>query len=240
MSEKIGALVRTSLVDFPGKVCATIFFKNCNLRCPYCYNLSLVKGEDEEDFVTIEELKSHLEKRKNVLDALVISGGEALLNKNTPYIIAFAKNLGYKVKLDTNGTFPEKLEQLLKDEQTEPDFIAMDIKTSPQNYAKFLLPHIQDEKNEIEEKLIKSVKILSNLPPEKREFRTVLVPTLIKKQDIENIASILPKDASWQFARFINDNCLEPLYNSLPPYSEKESEDLVSFAKTMILGANLR
>lgn len=240
MSDKIGALVRTSLVDFPGKICATIFLKHCNLRCPYCYNGTLAKGEDEDDFVTLEELKHHLEKRKNILDALVISGGEALLNENTPLIISFAKKLGYKIKLDTNGTLPEKLEALLKNKETEPDFIALDIKTSPKNYSKILPDKIKTKKNDIEEKLKTTVALISNLPSSKREFRTVLVPTLIKKEDIKEISNLLPKDASWQFANFRNDNCLDPLYNALPPYTEKESKDLVAFAKTFIDGANLR
>ena len=103
MNTKIGALVKTSLVDFPGMVSAVIFFKHCNLRCPYCYNVSLVNGIDEDDFVSLEELKNHLQKRKNVISGLVISGGEALLSPYTKEVILFARELGYGDEEDLWG-----------------------------------------------------------------------------------------------------------------------------------------
>ena len=84
MNEKIGALVKTSLVDFPGTVCAAVFLKHCNLRCPYCYNAQLVtKPQDDTGLFTLTEIKNHLIKRKDVLDGVVISGGDALLNPDT-------------------------------------------------------------------------------------------------------------------------------------------------------------
>ena len=139
MNEKIGALVKTSLVDFPGTVCAAVFLKHCNLRCPYCYNAQLVtKPQDDNGLFTITEIKNHLIKRKDVLDGLVISGGEALLNPDTKELILFAKKLNYKIKLDTNGTMPELLQQITENPQTRPDFISMDIKTSPHKYHRLL------------------------------------------------------------------------------------------------------
>lgn len=241
MNEKIGALVKTSLVDFPGTVCAAVFLKHCNLRCPYCYNAQLVtKTQDDTGLFTLDEIKNHLIKRKNVLDGLVISGGEALLNPHTKELILFAKKLNYKVKLDTNGTLPELLQQITEDPQTRPDFIAMDIKTSPQKYRRLLNSSNISDKTDYEQALKKSIKILKEYPSASREFRTVLIPTLVQKEDIENIAAILPKDASWQFARFSAGNCLEPLYNALPPYSESQISELINYAKTFIPNSCLR
>ncbi len=241
MSEKIGALIKTSLVDYPGKMCATVFLKNCNLRCPYCYNASLVTNSaDEKELSTLEEIQNHLLKRKNVLDAFTLSGGEALLSPYAVKLLAFAKKEGYKTKLDTNGTLPLILEKIINNPESKPDFIAMDIKTSPQNYQKLLNAQNSAEKNNYKELLLKSIKAVCTYPATQREFRTVLVPTLVKKDDIEQIAKILPKDATWQFARFIPGNCLEKLYNFLPPYTEAECVELVNFAKEFIKNSFLR
>ncbi len=241
MSEKIGALVKTSLVDYPGKMCATVFLKNCNLRCPYCYNGSLVTGSaGENELATLEEIQAHLLKRKNVLDAFTISGGEALLSPYTVQLLAFAKKEGYKTKLDTNGTLPSLLEKIINNPEAKPDFIAMDIKTSPQKYQKLLNARDSAETKNYREILLSSIKTVCTYPATSREFRTVLVPTLVKKDDIEQIAQILPKDALWQFARFIPGNCLEKLYNFLPPYTEEECVELVNFAKKFIKNSFLR
>ena len=241
MTSKCGALVKTSLVDYPGKVCATVFFKGCNLRCPYCYNAPLITGTaDESELFTIEEIQNHLTKRRNVLDALTVSGGEALLNPFTVPLITFAKELGYLVKLDTNGTQPELLQKITENPATRPDFIAMDIKTSPENYHSLLNAAAVNDKTDYETEIKKSIEIISDYPASQREFRTVLVPTLIKKEDIKTIAGLLPKNSSWQFARFVAGSCLEKLYNALPPYTEKENIELVDFAKTFIKNAVLR
>ncbi|MDD5789174.1 MAG: anaerobic ribonucleoside-triphosphate reductase activating protein [Spirochaetia bacterium] len=240
MNEKIGALVKTSLVDFPGTVCTAVFLKHCSLRCPYCYNAQLVTGKDDAGLSTMEEIKAHLLKRRKILDALTVSGGEPLLNRHTEQIISFAKSLGYKVKLDTNGTLPALLKKITENPQTRPDFLAMDIKTSPKKYRSLLNARNLTDRTDYETVLKESVEILKTYPPEKTEFRTVLVPTLIQEEDIKNIAALLPENARWEFANFLPGNCLEPLYNALPPYTPSETEKLVALAKKLIPGAELR
>lgn len=242
--EPAGVLVKTTLVDFPGRVAGSFFLKGCNLRCPYCYNTGLILENDSPDsYNTINELFSHLIKRQGILTGLVISGGEPLINPYTKHIILKAKELGYKVKIDTNGIFPEKLSELFNDDKLRPDFVAMDIKTSPVRYSTELCNENSKFFGDVQyfsNAISKSIEIISILPPEAREFRTVLVPTLIKKEDIKNIAKVLPSDASWQFAQFRNENCLNPEYNKLEPYIDADIDDLISFAKTFIPGANLR
>lgn len=243
-----GILVKTTCVDFPGHLAGSFFLKGCNLRCPYCYNRELVLGfnDDKEDASTlasIEELFTHLEKRKGLLTGLTISGGEPLLNPYTPLIIQKAKELGYLIKLDTNGTLPEELEALINNQELKPDFIAMDLKTSPDRYAIEICNKNSPFYGKVdcwENKVKRCAEITASYSPEKREYRTVLVPPLVQKADIKKMAEILPADASWQFAPFRNENCLNPAYNDILPYTDAEIEDLINYAKSFITGANLR
>lgn len=261
LSVPAGVLIKTTLVDYPGRVACTFFLRGCNLRCPYCYNKELVtdsNGQNISGFVSSETVMAHLIQRKNVLSGFVISGGEPLLNPLTPELIRKARSLGYKIKLDTNGTLPDQLQELLADKAVRPDFIAMDIKTAPARYEKELAPHLQKkqytdpvppvpfygdfaEKTETyAERLIRSVKLIATYPADSREFRTVLVPGLVAENDIREIASILPPDASWQFAQFRNENCIDTSYNDITPYLDAKLAELVTVAKKIIHGAVLR
>lgn len=244
LTEPAGVLVKTTCVDYPGRVAGSFFLKGCNLRCPYCYNTALVDpASDVTELNTVQELFDHLEKRKNLLKGLVLSGGEPLLNPYTPIIIKKAKELGYLIKLDTNGTLPQQLENLINDPLLKPDFIAMDIKTSPSNYASLLCkkntstPSKTIDFNKV---LKQSIDIISTYEKKDREFRTVLVPGLVNKNVIKNIAELLPSDAIWQFAPFQNKNCLDPEYNLIYPYTDAELQELTDYAKTLIPGAALR
>ncbi len=229
-----GTLIKTTLVDFPGRVATTYFISGCNIRCPYCYNGELVFNTlPQEDSTSIQELFSHLEKRKNVLTGFVFSGGEPLIHTETPEIISFAKSLGYKVKLDTNGLLPDRLEKLFEKEETTPDYIAVDLKTNPDNYS--LLKYSGDAK----ENLIKTISILEKNNVD-HEFRTVLCPPLIGKLDIEAITKLIQKESKWFFANFRNDNCLDESYNDVMPYTDKEITELVEYAKSFVVNAVLR
>ncbi|MCI1209312.1 MAG: radical SAM protein [Treponema sp.] len=143
LTEPAGVMVKTTLVDYPGRVATAFFLKGCNLRCPYCYNRGLVLGGEaakSDPQVSAAALLEHLAARKNVLSGLVLSGGEPLLNPLTPYLISQARAMGYKIKLDTNGTLPDELQKLLADDTLRPDFIAMDIKTAPERYDGLVAP----------------------------------------------------------------------------------------------------
>lgn len=240
LEKKAGALIKTTLVDYPAHVACTFFLKGCNLRCPYCYNFALLDGTEDETFVSANEVISHLQKRQKVITGFVLSGGEPLLNPLTPYLIKQAKNLGYKIKIDTNGTLPALLENLVNNPELKPDFIAMDLKTSPEKYQSFLSPCKSLQNANFTETLQRTIKIISSYNSNQREFRTVLVPTLVTKTDIEKMSDLLPSDASWQFAQFRNENCLDSKYNSITPYTYKQLNELVEIAKQRIPGANLR
>ena len=250
LNKPAGVLVKTTCVDFPGRVAGSFFLKGCNIRCPYCYNIGLVLTDSEmpanvepEPLSTIAELFAHLEKRQGILSGLTISGGEPLLNPYTPVIIKKARELGYKIKIDTNGTLPEKLLALVENPELRPDFIAMDIKTTPARYATLISgeksPFFANS-NYFEKVLHESAELVAAYPADCREWRTVLVPGLVTKDDILEMSKLLPEDASWQFAQFMNKNCLDPSYNEIYPYTDQEAAELIDYAKTLIEGANLR
>ena len=129
---KIHGLQKMTLLDFPGRVACTVFFGGCDMRCPFCHNAELLDGTappvmDEEEFLAF------LKKRQGLLDGVAITGGEPLLQKDMPEFTAKIRALGYPVKLDTNGTHPERLAKLMREGLVQ--YVAMDIKNSPERYA---------------------------------------------------------------------------------------------------------
>ncbi len=243
--------------------------RGCNLRCPYCYNTELVEaseasqaqdagaraGRDQPLFVPIQDVLAHLKKRANVLSGFVISGGEPLLHPDVVrQLILEARALGYKIKLDTNGMFPDRLQKLLDDSAARPDYVALDVKTSPALY-KDLQAQDAGNKNRLQaqeaaakslpcdslsEKIMRSIKLVSALPADAREFRTVLYPPLVGRAEIEEIAALLPADARWYFARFQNSHCLSAAAEKVQPYTEAEEAALAALAQKTISGAELR
>ena len=130
----IAGMQKLTLLDFPGVVACTLFTAGCNFRCPWCHNAGLVLPEEASDrLLESGEVLSFLEKRKGVLDGVCVTGGEPLLHAELPDFLKRVKDLGYRVKLDTNGSFPERLEALVRDNLVER--VAMDIKNGPSRYA---------------------------------------------------------------------------------------------------------
>jgi len=180
----IGGLQKLSLLDYPGRICATIFTVGCNFKCPFCHNASLVLKDKEVVYIPQEEIFSFLEKRKGLLDGVCITGGEPLLQKDIINFIRYIKqDLGFLVKIDTNGSFPDKLKEII--DLGLVDYISMDIKNSLDKYP---LTVGLDKLNikEIE----KSVEILreSNVP---YEYRTTLVREFHTQEDLDLIAKWL-------------------------------------------------
>jgi pyruvate formate lyase activating enzyme len=131
---KISGLQKMTLLDYPGKVAATVFTGGCNFRCPYCHNASLVLNDRDVQDISEEVFFDFLAKRKGLLDGVCISGGEPLLQRKIGRFISEIRSLGFLVKLDTNGSVPAKLKELVSDGLI--DYVAMDIKNSPAGYAR--------------------------------------------------------------------------------------------------------
>lgn len=124
---------KLTLLDFPGHTACTVFTGGCNMRCPFCHNSPLVLAPTENEPFTEEEILSYLKKRSGILDGVAVTGGEPLLQKDIADFLEKVKAQGFLVKLDTNGSFPEKLNELI--EKKLVDYIAMDIKNRPEKYA---------------------------------------------------------------------------------------------------------
>lgn len=191
---QIAGLTKTTLLDFPGHVAATIFLKGCNFRCSFCHNRSLVIP-DTNPYITISqnEILSFLKKRSSILEGVCITGGEPTINPELPDFIFKIKSLGYKVKLDTNGTNPQMLQQLAK--QKLIDYCAMDIKNSPQKYeltantACFDLTAIKES--------VSFLLNFKNTPDFDYEFRTTLTKELHSEEDISQIAEWISGAAAY-------------------------------------------
>ena len=205
-------LQKTTLLDYPGRVAALLFTAGCNFRCPYCHNPELVTGGTPDDFLDFNEILRFLEKRRAVLGGVAISGGEPLLQPELPEAVAAIRELGLEVKLDTNGSFPERLEAV------RPDFIAMDIKTSFRRYGA-VLPEGADSKD-LAARMAQSIDyILKSGTP--HEFRTTMAPGVITPEDIAEISPLLQGAHSWVLSGFRNGVTLDPAYRELSPYPEE-------------------
>ena len=191
---KIGGLIKTSLIDYPNKVSAVIFTQGCNFRCPYCHNPELVLPEQYSQLISEEFVFDFLKKRKDVLDGVVITGGEPTLQSDLVAFIRKVKALGFSIKLDTNGSSPDVISSLLKDDLI--DFIAMDIKTLLDKYNE--VAGINCDMSEIK----RSIDIIkaSNID---YEFRTTLVPILISENDIQKIKVELNDDKRYRIQPFV-------------------------------------
>lgn len=195
---KISGLQKVSLVDYDGQIATTIFTSGCNFACPFCHNSGLVKGTEPE--LAQSEILEYLNKRKNVLTAVCISGGEPTLHKDLPEFISKIKELGYLVKLDTNGTNLPMLKYLV--ENNLIDYVAMDIKNSFENYT--ITIGVENKIN-----LKDTIDYLMNCGID-YEFRTTLIKNYHTSQDIEKIAKLISGANKYYLQKFVdNDNCLQ-------------------------------
>ena len=184
----IAGLQKMTLIDYPGKVAATVFTPGCNFRCPFCHNPELVHSShftvhgNEQVEKRMDEFFEFLEMRRGKLDGICITGGEPTLQPNLVEFIKKVKGLGFAVKLDSNGTRPGVLQKLLKSRLV--DYVAMDIKASPENYARVCGVEANLEK------IKKSVELIRDLADD-YEFRTTVVPGLHSEEEFKEIADWL-------------------------------------------------
>lgn len=176
----IKGFIKTSLLDYPGKIAATIFMGGCNFRCPFCHNLPLVLRPEKEGPQSFEYIMKYLDKRKNVLEGVCISGGEPTLSPELPVLCEQIKGLGYEIKLDTNGSRPDVLKKL--HEKHLIDYVAMDIKAAPKNYLKAAGVESPDM-----QKIDETIGFLISGKSE-YEFRTTVVKGLHTEEDFKEIA----------------------------------------------------
>lgn len=176
---QIHGFQKMTLLDFPGKVAATVFTAGCNLRCPFCHNALLVTKINPANEIARQDIIGYLKKRQGVLDGVCVTGGEPLLSDDIYELLKQIKDLGYLVKLDTNGCFPDRLRRVVFGGLC--DTVAMDIKNSPEHYGETVgIPNFDIAP------VIESVEFLKSGAVD-CEFRTTVVPELHTISDIEKI-----------------------------------------------------
>jgi len=198
---KIGGFQSLTLSDYPGRVAAIVFTQGCNFRCPFCHNESLLASAQASTALIDEgQVLDVLESRRRSLEAVVVSGGEATLQPDLAIFLERLKELGFDVKLDTNGSRPEVLRQLL--DRGLLDYVAMDIKAPFAKYDR--LTGVQG----VTESVAKSVALLltSDVPC---QFRTTFVAPLLTETDLDEIRSYLPPEAPYTVQPFIAENALD-------------------------------
>ena len=221
---KIKGLQKLTLLDYKGYLAATIFTGGCNFTCPFCHNRDLVLYPNAVPTIPETEVLHYLKERQNRLEAVCITGGEPTLQKDLGNFLEKIKSLGYKIKLDTNGSSPKQLELLLSNQLI--DYIAMDIKNSTEKYGTTTgLEHIKTENVE------RSISIIMNSACD-YEFRTTVVKELHTKEDIKSICQWI-QGAKAYFLQAYRDSeqVINPVYSS---YSRSELEEFASMARQYV------
>ena len=226
----ISGLQKLTLLDFPGCVACTVFTGGCNLRCPFCHNASLVLPERIGELDT-EKVMDFLKKRRAMLEGVAVTGGEPLLQRDIKDFLIKVRELGYKIKLDTNGFFPERLEELLSEGLV--DRVAMDLKNSPELYALTVgLPRV-DMKT-----LEKSRDLLMKGDVE-YEFRTTAVKGLHTAESIAEAARWIEGAKEYYLQQYKNSgDVLAP--EGLDAFSDQEMNALAQAAAVYVPSVKLR
>ena len=223
---KFSGLQKTSLIDYPDKVASVLFTPGCNLRCPFCHNWRIVI-DHKPPFLQDSDALDILERRKKYIDAVVITGGEPCMHKELPQFLAKLKDKGFQTKLDTNGFFPEMIKKCL----LFLDYIATDIKTSPDKYPKLGNMEIS--------KLIKTIDILKKSKVN-YEFRITVVPRLITKEDLTVIGQLLRGSKKLVLQQFVPNDTLDKEYENLKPYSLDKIEKFAEIMRKYVKNTSVR
>ncbi len=224
----LGGLQKLTLLDFPGHVACTVFTKGCNFRCPFCHNALLVEGQDTPD-LDVEEFFSFLSTRKGLLDGVAVTGGEPLLQKDIIPFLRRIKEMGFAVKLDTNGSFPAVLRNILG--QGLADYVAMDVKNAREKYP--LTAGWQGDVSQVEE----SIQILmqGTVP---YEFRTTAVHELHTAEDFASIGQWISHAQRYYIQQFRDSEHL--LGEGFTPPTEEQMNLYLHAAREFIPHAELR
>ena len=227
---KFGGLQKLTLLDYPEHVACTIFTIGCNFRCPFCHNNSLVIGRSESiDTLSEHEVIEFLTKRKNVLEGVCITGGEPLLQNGIVEFIKQVKALGYKVKLDTNGAFPDRLREIVEAQLV--DYVAMDVKNSRELYAKTVGCGVDIDA------ICASVEYLKSGVVD-YEFRTTVTGSFHTENSIEQTAKWLQGAKRWYLQQFVDSGDL--IDNTVVGCNEQTLRKYLEIATKFVPDTQLR
>lgn len=216
----IAGLQSLSTVDYPGHLASTVFVQGCNFRCPYCHNPELITLDKRFDFSEKDVFK-FIDRRKKIIEAIVISGGEPTIYDDLPDFIKRLKDMNLKVKLDTNGSNPRQLEKLMR--MWLLDYVALDIKTSLDKYH--LVTNQKGIRRAVNESIL--LTMLSTVP---YEFRTTCVPGIVGKEDFYSIKETARGAKAYYLQQFQGGVTYDKNYQNVKPYKK---EDLEGFKKIL-------
>lgn len=219
----IAGLQKTTLIDYPDKLACIIFLAGCNFRCPWCYSSELVLPLKiaKQPRISEQEVFNFLKSRQGLLNGVVICGGEPTMNKDLPLFIEKIKQLGFSVKLDTNGSNPKMLKDLV--EAKLIDYVAMDIKISPENlvYKNIMIEGITMDNIKESVEYLKTGKV-------DFEFRTTTVNTVHKKEDFVEIAKwIGGSNVKYYLQNFVPTKTIDPDFEKIKPFDKKFFDEVV-------------
>ncbi len=228
---RIGGLQKFSLIDYPGKTCAIIFTQGCNFCCRYCHNPELVLPNQYTEPIPEKKIIQFLTSRQGQLDAVTITGGEPTLHSDLIAFIKQVKNLGFLIKLDSNGTNAQVIQQLI--EQKLVDYLAMDIKAPLEKYEKIVGSAVSVEKIKTSINLI----INSGI---NHEFRTTIVKSLTSFDDLTQIAQTITGAKQYFLQRFIPSKLIDDKLVTEESYTQQELEKLAKKLKKYVKNCGVR
>lgn len=228
---KIEGFQKLTLLDFPGKAAATVFTGGCNFRCPFCHNAMLVLPGELPPPFSEEEIFAYLRRRRGVLDGVVITGGEPLLHADIGAFLKKIKELGFLVKLDTNGSFPSLLKQVVEEKLV--DYVAMDIKNAPLSYAKTVgVPGFDTESIAESRDFLMSGKV-------DFEFRTTLVRGIHTEESVLEAAKFIAGEEKYYLQQFKNSgNLIAP--DGLSAFDEGEMQKFAEICRAFVPATEIR
>jgi pyruvate formate lyase activating enzyme len=223
-------LQKLSLVDYPGHLSAVVFLQGCNFRCGYCQNPDLIKAQKTFD-LNEEDIFSFLEKRRDKLEAVVISGGEPAIHEDLPGFIRELSGYGLKVKLDTNGSVPSMIKKLLQEGLL--DYIALDIKTSLSKY------HLLTDQRDIDKALAESIRLCmsSGIP---YEFRTTCVPGIVDEEDLISIGELVKGAERYFLQQFRPDLTYSASFREVRPFDAVSLERFAAILRPYVKHVEIR
>ena len=216
----IHGLMKMTLLDYPGHVACTVFLAGCNLRCPYCHNSELI-DKKTKPLMDDKELLAFLKKRKGLLDGVAFTGGEPLMSEGLEDLIVTIRNMSYSIKLDTNGCFPDRLKKLI--DRGLIDYIAMDIKNSPERYYETAgTKHLDFDK------IRESISVIMNSSAD-YEFRTTVVKELFDEKSFEGIGDLIRGAKNYFLQAFTDRDTV--IYSG---FHAPEKEDMERYKEIML------
>ncbi|MDZ7672048.1 MAG: anaerobic ribonucleoside-triphosphate reductase activating protein [Halanaerobiales bacterium] len=231
---KISGLQKTSLIDYPDKIATVLFTQGCNMDCPFCHNPALIPDENENEYMNLEYFWQYLEKRKDLIDGVAITGGEPLVQESIYDFIKDIKKYNLLVKLDTNGTNFKLLKKLIDEDLI--NYIAMDIKGPIKDYERFC--GIKLNKALIDN-IVKSKEYILNSKVD-YELRTTVVPGLHSKETIRKIAQELKGVKNYYIQNFRSEKVNDLNYTNKRSFSETELKEFIKIFKDNGINAKTR